>query len=558
MEPAPNAPQTIHSISDLLNLWDSIASAPKSNQPQQNEELEQTKKQMLKFLYKQPRFDDADKQKLDDLKAKISTSGDADFLKKVERATKRQVFSNPTSRDNSSALENLPTDLLGKEILGKLDRSSQRSMERVSTRFRAFLDNPAYLADIVNHGDSSLNEDELMFLLERCGDKVQRLDLSKFCGVKVEYEDFHTLKGRMGINSNKSLLMRSVKLCPNLKGLSLMHCSPDDLNEIAKLSHLECLSLKRSFLDSTQLSVLIRLKELSLKDCALDQDGLQVIGSSLTHLETLDLSGTKKLPRDPALREEAINDQDMIIIATLHNLKELNLSDAFVGNDGLRMLVSNLRKLEKFTLQRSANNETVKELANISNLRELDLSGSFSINSKGMADLAKLVQLRKLNLAHTKVGSEGMTHLANLQHLKELDLTSIPASDGLKGVNDINWINEGTLPPNLVILNLNQTLVGDIWMSKVSKLRNLRELRIQDTLVSDKGMIDIAKLSHLKVLEISNHKSCGALITRAGIRLLTANLSELHMLFINRIPLYPEDIALLASITELRKLSITD
>ena len=86
------------------------------------------------------------------------------------------------------------------------------------------------------------------------------------------------------------------------------------------------------------------------------------------------------------------------------------------------------------------NDETVKLLAGMQQLRELDLNDSV-VSDAGLAELAKLPSLRTLRLRATKITDAGFReHLMNLPALKQLDLRDTAVST--ESVKD--WKNADT------------------------------------------------------------------------------------------------------------------
>ena len=74
------------------------------------------------------------------------------------------------------------------------------------------------------------------------------------------------------------------------------------------------------------------------------------------------------------------------------------------------------------------NDETVKLLAGMQQLRELDLNDSV-VSDAGLAELAKLPSLRTLRLRATKITDAGFReHLMNLPALKQIDLRDTAVS----------------------------------------------------------------------------------------------------------------------------------
>lgn len=80
----------------------------------------------------------------------------------------------------------------------------------------------------------------------------------------------------------------------------------------------------------------------------------------------------------------------------------------------------------------SANDETLRHVANLQSLKELSLSGCRHVTDEGARYLSGLTNLEELDLSGTSIGNAGQTHLSSLTGLKRLELSGCGTEAGLK------------------------------------------------------------------------------------------------------------------------------
>lgn len=135
------------------------------------------------------------------------------------------------------------------------------------------------------------------------------------------------------------------------------------------------------------------------------------------------------------------------------------------------------------------------QLANLSNLQELDLSSTV-VSDHGLEGLASQKNLRTLNLRKTLVTGTGLIHLAANRKLAKLDLTDCP-------VTDESFEIVKNLPLSLQVLSLSNTPITDRSLEQLQSLLNLQELSLSQTRVSGQGLTNLKRLKSLKSLDLS-------------------------------------------------------
>ncbi|MGE3806601.1 MAG: hypothetical protein AB7K24_18190 [Gemmataceae bacterium] len=232
---------------------------------------------------------------------------------------------------------------------------------------------------------------------------------------------------------------------------------------------------------------------LDLSQCQLqDVDLLNLRG--LRQLEVLDLSGT------------AITDAGLARLHRFERLASLNVR-------GTKALVSGLRSFQKALPLTLINYDpwTAVGLAEGMNVR---LNGRFELielalgrdsddqvllgileshsaietlylnhSAVGNASMANLVQLapqlRLLDLGNTRIGNAGLKHVASMKRLQVLNLWST-------SLDDVGLAHLKALP--LRELNLSETAVSDAGLEAIVGLTELRRLNLENTRVTQRGV----------------------------------------------------------------------
>jgi Leucine-rich repeat (LRR) protein len=221
------------------------------------------------------------------------------------------------------------------------------------------------------------------------------------------------------------------------------------LKGVPSLTHLDA-TVSRQFRDLSPLITLKQLQWLELRNCA----GVTDISplADLTSLQELRLRGCSTL-------------LDLAPLAALRSLKHLTVSGASVLHDV--SLLADLSRLQILNLSRSSV-EDLRPLANISSLRELDLSGTLVTD---VAMLTSLSQLQALDLSGTRVGNAAP--LGNLSDLRSLNLSRTLVTD-VAPLTTLSRLQE---------LDLSGTQVTDV--ASLANLPELRSLNLREIPLAD-------------------------------------------------------------------------
>src|SRR4051812_10901778 len=149
----------------------------------------------------------------------------------------------------------------------------------------------------------------------------------------------------------------------------------------------------------------------------------------------------------------------------------------------------------------------------------VNLRGSW-INDAEMIELARMPDLERLDLSHTRISDEGMLNLKPAPKIKELKLfysewitdQGMTAIKGWKRLERLDLrgtrISDRTLEivsgiPGLTALDLAQTEVTDVGLESLITLVNLKELSLGRGRLTNTGLAFVRMLPTLTRLDLS-------------------------------------------------------
>jgi Leucine-rich repeat (LRR) protein len=197
-----------------------------------------------------------------------------------------------------------------------------------------------------------------------------------------------------------------------------------------------------------------------------------------------------------------------------------------------------LRALELTGLQLV--DDDLVPLRRLGQLQELYVTQTH-ITDAGLAHLDAFPQLKKIALNDTHVSSAGLAHLARLTELEELELGTTKVDDeGLVHVKQLSKLRR---------LSLFNTRVTDAGMTHLKEMTQLRELNLVLTQVSDAGLAHLTGLTQLEVLFL------GEQITDEGLIALEG-LTQLRRLGLGSNKITDAGLLRLTNLRQLRELSL--
>lgn len=275
--------------------------------------------------------------------------------------------------------------------------------------------------------------------------------------------------------------------------LHLLTLTAETLDLLPELKSLRVLNLADSSFSDESLPVLERiapgLVNLDLRGCQLSDKAPAVI-SRFTDLRALRFNGlngktsigddgVKSLAACKSLKLLALDELTFVgsdglaALTGLKDLEELYLAATIVDDDSCQ-LIAGFSKLKKLRLAKNHIRDAgLDAISGLSALEELDLSGDSLITDAGMAHLAKLVALRKLNLWKVQITDTGALMLAPLTKLQWLNLDNTKLSDtGLPLLKNML---------SLTFLHLGSTQITAAGAPDLFHLTSLKDLKITRT-----------------------------------------------------------------------------
>jgi Leucine-rich repeat (LRR) protein len=290
--------------------------------------------------------------------------------------------------------------------------------------------------------------------------------------------------------------------------LSLTYVSDSGAESIARLAELEELNLfAAEFITDAAMAFLrssTKLQVLNLRGTDVTDTSLEYVGM-LANLRWLDISFTQ------------ITDVGMEHLAPLSRLEELNLGGNKISGVGLHVLkyLPNLKKLSFYGIQRRnagmcwapvVTDLELDTISLLSGLEELNIgygvalgagkpaalgpasgeaecrvSGGTRVTDLGIAKLAKLRNLRRLDVSGATLTANALKTLASFPVLERLSLWNV------KGLDDGTAAGFAGLK-NLSSLDVSNTGIGDRTLKSLAQLPNLKRLYVSDTAVTPEGL----------------------------------------------------------------------
>ena len=304
-----------------------------------------------------------------------------------------------------------------------------------------------------------------------------------------------------------------MKYIRNLKSLEYLHL-PDRVTDRSLAYVAELPSLKGLYIGT-------------IGGSQVTNAGLRYL-SKLTSLEELYLRG------------ERMGDAGLAHLRDLPRLEYLCLYGRHFTDKGM-VHVKDIPSLRILSFHQNLCRITDAGLVNISDMPKLEilcLHAMRDITDNGLANLAKMRSLRKLEIGSSQVTDRGLGYLSQIETLEHLEL---PQRD--QRITDIGLAHLGQLP-NLRHLfvsrghytdpKMNKVYYTDKGLAELAKCRSLEELSIGSIGITDAGIDHIAKLTNLKSLNLfgcDNMTDKGVAKLRTLKSLTSLNISHAEVTF---------------------------
>jgi F-box/leucine-rich repeat protein 14 len=191
-----------------------------------------------------------------------------------------------------------------------------------------------------------------------------------------------------------------------------------------------------------------------------------------------------------------------IDFAVINNLSHINLSCGITDLDLVR--IAQLTALGRLTLAVKAysldhyTDDGVKEIGNLTNLVELNLSEILFITDNGFKAIVKLTNLTKLNLHSSEFTYEGLKGIGKLGALVELNLpwTKHISGRSFAGIQKLT---------NLQKIDLAHSWnVTTCALQKISTVSSLLQLNLSQCYITSDALKHIVALTNLTRLDLSS------------------------------------------------------
>jgi len=197
------------------------------------------------------------------------------------------------------------------------------------------------------------------------------------------------------------------------------------------------------------------------------------------------------------------------------------------------------------------------DLARMPDLERLDLSHT-RISDEGMLNLKPAPKIRDLKLFYSEwITDQGLTAIKEWKHLKRLDLRGTRISDGTLEIL-------GKLT-GLEALDIAHTEVTDVGLENLITLVNLKELAVGRGRLSNAGLVALRLLPTLTVLDLSGARptppdaptgrGAGSGIPEETLKALQ-ELKDLRVLYLGFSDITPGGLQTLSSLDKVEKLGL--
>jgi Leucine-rich repeat (LRR) protein len=197
------------------------------------------------------------------------------------------------------------------------------------------------------------------------------------------------------------------------------------------------------------------------------------------------------------------------------------------------------------------------ELARLPDLERLDLSHT-RITDEGMMNLKSAPKITELKLFYAEwITDQGMRAIKEWKHLKRLDLRGTRISDGTLEI-------AGGLS-SLESLDISNTEVTDLGLENLITLDNLKELTLGKGHITMSGFAKVAMLPGLTILDISgaqtlrpdnpNGRGAGSMIPDETLKAFS-ELKDLRALYLGFSPINADGLRTLSALKHIERLGL--
>ncbi|MEN6309676.1 MAG: hypothetical protein ABFD91_18165 [Anaerohalosphaeraceae bacterium] len=169
----------------------------------------------------------------------------------------------------------------------------------------------------------------------------------------------------------------------------------------------------------------------------------------------------------------------LALLNRFKKLRNLELFDCSIKQFNVHQNLSALKSLEYIGLPIDSNDATVDLLFSLDRLQFINASGTL-ITGANFEELAKLPNLKILDLRYTRLAENAIAKLKNAKNLKTLLLTGAEITDKhLEGIEQLKGLQN---------LALTKTKITDSTLKRIEQLPNLRYVTLGQTQVTSPNL----------------------------------------------------------------------
>jgi Leucine-rich repeat (LRR) protein len=340
----------------------------------------------------------------------------------------------------------------------------------------------------------------------------------------TQLEELSLLGGKLG-RAGAAALPKLSKLLA--LSLTIWGLNDSEVRALAKLPELQCLKLRNNPIKAFEpIWSLEGLIELDLYATSLHPAAATGL-AKLRKLEYLDVGSNP------------VSDESVPVLAGLSALRVLGMDGTSLRSPKLGLLAQ-CRELRSLALGNTSVKQGFGELKSLQELEVLDLRRALKWPELG-DDLARLTQLRQLNLSWMDLKHQDLERLDNLKQLRELTLFNNPQLG-----ESADAVSKHTRLTRLDIGNVGLTECG---FAKLAALKELHWLRAVENEPGARGVSAIARLPRLHWADLGR---CGV----EGAWLAPLEAKSLKALWLYNNPLGERAVESLITLGDLHELDV--
>jgi hypothetical protein len=156
------------------------------------------------------------------------------------------------------------------------------------------------------------------------------------------------------------------------------------------------------------------------------------------------------------------------------------------------------------------------------------------LSSDDLLKIADLPGLRTLSAQYARLSVAAVSGLARMESLSDLDLEGSDLTDDLAAILSTS--------SRIVSLDIGATCVGPKGLQHICEMTDLRELDIWALDIQESDLDMLSGLAKLEYLSVGGHAG-QAVLTARGVLPRIAKLPSLRRLWLDGIPLTPDEVA---------------